>query len=194
MSREQDEMKATQCNVAGCNKGGKIARGMCAMHYKRRQIAGTLEPIPSLTVAERLARGLVRQPNGCLEWQGAKKDSGYGEIAVNSRPVATHRLAWTLANGPIPDGMCVLHKCDNRPCCDVSHHFLGSRADNVADMVAKGRQKKPVATQCLRGHPYDEANTYFNPNNNKRQCRACGRAASMAFSKRKRDLQVKVST
>lgn len=52
-----------------------------------------------------------------------------------------HQVAWILTNGPIPPGMGVLHRCDNQPCCNPSHLFIGTQADNVADMVAKGRHR-----------------------------------------------------
>lgn len=53
-----------------------------------------------------------------------------------------HRVAWTLSNGAIPDGLCACHRCDNPPCCNPAHLFLGTRADNNADKVAKGREAK----------------------------------------------------
>lgn len=55
--------------------------------------------------------------------------------------VLVHRLTWINTNGPIPKGMCVLHTCDNPPCVNLDHLFLGTQADNIADMVAKGRQR-----------------------------------------------------
>lgn len=77
---------------------------------------------------------------------GAKDPKGYGRIQV--RPNGTmlvHRLAWVLANGPIPPGFCVLHKCDNPPCVRLEHLFLGTLLDNNADMMAKGRHAKGQA-------------------------------------------------
>ncbi len=62
-----------------------------------------------------------------------------------------HRVAWVVWRGPIPDGLWVLHTCDNPPCCNPAHLFLGTRADNIADMVAKGRAdrtKKHKGEQC----------------------------------------------
>jgi len=63
-----------------------------------------------------------------------------------------HRVAWELTSGPIPDGMQVLHACDNPPCFNPEHLFLGTRSDNMVDMVSKGRAVNPVAALGER-HP-----------------------------------------
>jgi hypothetical protein len=93
---------------------------------------------------ERLERKLDRSggPNACWPWQGATDHKGYGVIGLGRRADGTdrtHQVAWMLAHGPIPRGLCVLHKCDNPPCCNDAHLFLGTIADNNRDMVAKGR-------------------------------------------------------
>lgn len=80
------------------------------------------------------------QPDACWEWAGARKGSqGYGEFGVNRMPATAHRVAWELTHGPIPDGLFVLHRCDNPPCCNPAHLFLGTHQDNMADRDAKGR-------------------------------------------------------
>jgi hypothetical protein len=81
--------------------------------------------------------------DGCWEWNGSRTGFGHGQIGTGSgRTVYTHRLSYELAHGPIPDGLCVLHRCDNPPCCRPDHLFLGTRSDNMADKVAKGRQQR----------------------------------------------------
>jgi hypothetical protein len=142
-----------------------------------------------LTTEERLARHLEQQPNGCIVWTGASDRSGYGIITVApdfSPPRRTwlaHRVSWTLSNGPIPDGLVVCHRCDNPPCCNPEHLFVGTHKQNSEDMVAKGRNwrvgplaaaKQRSKTHCPQGHPYDEENTYWRPDG-ARNCRTCVR-------------------
>jgi DNA-binding XRE family transcriptional regulator len=87
----------------------------------------------------------------CWNWTGHKFRNGYGSITIygaKTKVWLAHRLAWELIIGPIPDGMFVLHHCDNRACVKAdpdprkSHLFLGTQADNIIDMYSKGRQAK----------------------------------------------------
>jgi hypothetical protein len=80
----------------------------------------------------------------CWPWTGVLYNTGYGSVKRNGRPQLAHRFAWTLVNGPIPDGLLVCHHCDNPPCCNPAHLFLGTHKTNAADKVAKGRGINPV--------------------------------------------------
>lgn len=109
---------------------------------------------------------------GCAEWTGARSRGGHGQIGIDGRRVGTHRVAWTLAYGPIPDGMFVCHRCDNPPCVNPAHLFLGTALDNMRDMVTKGRHAQSRKTHCPAGHEYNIQNTYTDPVG-RRYCRAC---------------------
>jgi HNH endonuclease len=91
----------------------------------------------------RVKKGLADE---CWLWSGSTNKKGYGRITLGSRAAGVeraHRVSWLLFRGEIPDGLCVLHRCDNPPCVNPSHLFLGTKRDNTADMVSKGRMVAP---------------------------------------------------
>lgn len=85
--------------------------------------------------------GHVYRPseNDCWIWQSAKAGKGYGMFNLPAGSYYAHRVSWTLFFGEIPDGMFVCHRCDNPPCVNPSHFFLGTNADNQIDSYGKGR-------------------------------------------------------
>lgn len=109
----------------------------------------------TIPLAERLAKFSRRTASGCLEWTGALV-TGYGYIQMGSRTLGTrrvmkvHRLAWELAHGPIPPGLLVCHRCDNKRCFETAHLFLGSNADNMGDMANKGRGFRKLGPDAVR--------------------------------------------
>ena len=128
------------------------------------------KPIP---LEDRFRSYVAVTPSGCHEWMGAKRADGYGVIRINGVTRRAHRVAWEMANGPIPEGLFACHKCDNRCCCNPEHLFLGTPRDNIADMCSKGRGVWPEKTHCLRGHIFDAENTYLYQG--RRHCRTCRR-------------------
>lgn len=86
-----------------------------------------------------------KQSDECWEWTGRRNADGYGVITVRSHPVfrcreqLAHRVSWYLGAGSLPDGAQVLHRCDNPPCINPSHLWLGTPRDNMRDCAAKGR-------------------------------------------------------
>ena len=79
--------------------------------------------------------------DACWEWHAYCNDYGYGIVSHRGKELRAHRVSWEIHNGPILDGLCVLHECDNPPCVNPNHLFLGTRGVNAADKVRKGRAR-----------------------------------------------------
>lgn len=75
----------------------------------------------------------------CREWQLSRVKGGYGRRKADGKMQLVHRIEWEMHNGPIPDGLCVLHRCDNPPCYEITHLWLGTQQENMDDRQAKGR-------------------------------------------------------
>lgn len=96
-----------------------------------------------MTLRERLDRESIPEPNsGCLLWFGYADRSGYGRVQWKGRAQLAHRLSYECEHGPIQQGLHLLHKCDVRACINPDHLRPGTQADNVADMIAKGREAR----------------------------------------------------
>jgi len=111
-------------------------------------------PIPLPLSASALARFWSRidtpaEPDRCWEWQSTRNDAGYGVLSLCSVYYRVHRIMWALEHGPIPQGLYVLHDCDNPPCVNPAHLFLGTKSDNSRDMVAKGRNVAKTHPELL---------------------------------------------
>lgn len=94
----------------------------------------------SESLKTRIASRTRKRKSGCIEWTGYVEPTGYGTMRFQGKRLKAHRAAWIAEFGKIPDGMQVLHKCDNRICMNPDHLFIGSQRDNMLDMIAKGRK------------------------------------------------------
>lgn len=82
----------------------------------------------------------IRGPDECWEWT-AGLSNGYGEITYHKKKFRCHRLSYAINIGPIPKGKLVLHKCDNKPCCNPNHLYVGSYGDNILDVIKRQSPK-----------------------------------------------------
>ena len=129
----------------------------------------------------------VERGSGCWPFQGARTAPGWhGSVTYHGRRIVAHRLAWTLARGPIPAGLLVLHRCDNPPCCNPDHLYLGTQRENMRDAAAKGRTGPQLRdwSRCKRGHEMTAANTYIHPGHGRRLCRKCIRLRRRRYTDR----------
>jgi hypothetical protein len=110
---------------------------------------------------ERFWNNVIRLDNKCWQWIAATSTYGYGKMWICGQLINSHRISWIIHYGEIPVGKSVLHRCDNPPCTNPKHLFLGTQGDNVRDAVKKGRQFSPQRgiTHCRHGHPFSPNNT-----------------------------------
>lgn len=86
-----------------------------------------------------------RGPDECWEWKTRSGRRDYGCFSINGKPQRAHRVSWIMHFGEIPEGLFVCHSCDNPPCINPRHLWLGTAQDNVVDMVRKGRGYSPIS-------------------------------------------------
>lgn len=129
------------------NGAGEKTRWRCLCDCGEETTAAGSNLVRGLTqscgcrgLSSRRLRYVSKDPRtGCWNWTGSFQSGGYGEISVRGRKLRAHRYFWEDANGPIPAGLIVCHRCDNPKCVNPEHLFLGTHRDNCEDKVSKGR-------------------------------------------------------
>lgn len=134
-----------KCSIDHCD-GKAVAKGFCTKHYRANKLYGdplkiVQKQVHGVSLRERFET-YVKKADGCWKWLGYCDQNGYGRLNVKGRPQLASRISFLLYRGDIPDGKYVCHKCDTPSCTNPDHLFLGTQADNVADMHKKGRDRK----------------------------------------------------
>jgi len=129
------------CKKEGCTKK-HYAKGFCSLHYKRFWKSGDTEvnrPCARGNVEERFWNHIQKKvENECWEWQGFVDKDGYGKMRTTDTNEAAHRASYRIHNGEIPKGLNVLHKCNNPPCCNPNHLYVGDQSRNMQDRIDAG--------------------------------------------------------
>lgn len=130
--------------------GGYVRQSCSSVDCVRPDHLFVGHPSSTITMNDLIAktRKIFRsRDTECWEWTAGKIKDGYGHVRYQRDMWLTHRLAWKLTKGSIPEGKRILHKCDNPPCINPDHLFIGTDKDNRDDMISKGRQRFPNGTE-----------------------------------------------
>jgi len=148
-------MSDRRCSVPGCGRKHSV-HGLCRSHWSRVQKTGDVQAdIPlrhyrpiGLSLSETFDYFMPGTPGtDCWEWTGSRNQAGYGVVRMTDSSFPAHRVSYELFIGPIPEGWCVCHRCDNPPCCNPNHLFVGTKDDNNQDKVAKGRNDATLTAE-----------------------------------------------
>ena len=135
-------------------------------------------------IAERFFTKVSKTSN-CWLWTGYRKHNGYGQSWANGKKVLAHRLSYEIHTGASPGAARVLHHCDNPPCVNPAHLYLGTMADNMRDCLLRGRHGNTKKTHCPQGHIYAGNNLSVGKADGRRYCKACTRDKTRRYRERK---------
>jgi len=127
------EVKCLGCGMHFQKRGSDIRRTNKNFHSKKCRG----EYLSRIHISE--FNKSCKKVGDCLVWTGSRNKDGYGTTKYMGRSITAHRMSYLLCNAEIPTGMHVLHKCDNPPCVNAEHLYLGTHRENMADMARKGR-------------------------------------------------------
>lgn len=125
----------------------KFCSRLCYTEYYKKELVFRLSDLSEEEKLERLKKSFedkVIKKEGCWDWKGASQGAGYLQIRNNNKKEMAHRVSWKIHKGEIPNGLHVLHHCDNRRCTNPEHLFLGTEKDNAIDRQQKNRGQKGI--------------------------------------------------
>lgn len=128
------------CSVAGCTDA-YYAIGLCGKHYTRQKKGQSLTEKSryQLSDKERFEAKFVTHESGCWNWKFPKPGGRANTFNLFGKTQNAHKAAYRIYKGEVPDGLCILHTCDNGLCVNPEHLFLGTHKENTEDMYKKGR-------------------------------------------------------
>jgi hypothetical protein len=168
------------CVVDGCTAPHN-AQGYCRRHYAGARSAGLIHKLTD----EGRFWSYVDKADGCWLWVGPTTN-GYPQFGMNGVQVRAHRHSWEMVNGPMANDLFACHTCDTPLCVNPDHIYAGTPADNVRDMVVRGRANngKSGQTHCKRDHPLSGENLKVT-SEGKRACRACRAMLDTKYRRRR---------
>ena len=123
----------------------------------------------------------------CWLWTGDLFRSGYGRLYDGAKRLRAHRASFVAFVGPIPSGVEVCHRCNNKACVNPEHLYLATHIQNVRDAMADGLIRKFKSATCRNGHQYTPENTRIRPGGARRACKECQRAHCRAYRERRKN-------
>ena len=139
----------TKCSVEGC-LGSHVAKGFCNKHYYRLSVYGSFSGGIDYQekAKKRFLSSFIEDSSGCHLWVKTKDRNGYGKMSILRKSVQAHRYSWELHNGrKIPDGMVVMHKCNNKSCVNPDHLEIGTLSENAVHAILTNRRKISVLNE-----------------------------------------------
>lgn len=143
------------CEVSGCTRAAR-ARGLCNRHYENLRRYGDAVPQRDRPLNKRLREiGWDITERGCWEWRGFRNELGYGIFSAERLGLVharAHRVVYEHLTGDEVGDRVLRHRCDNPPCVNPAHLETGTQADNINDMMERGRHWLHLRTECKHGH------------------------------------------
>lgn len=130
-----------------CDKIPRFCSFSCKSYVglKTRKKNSELTEDENLERIKKYYEKYVIKQEGCWDWKGIIEHTGYAKLGIRP-PIKAHRASWIIHNGPIPKGLIVCHKCDNKKCTNIEHLWLGTHKQNIQDKIQKGRSNTPCGS------------------------------------------------